>query len=88
MILRQFFVGRPLRRQAFGLACLVSGLALTVAGCADDTAQAYAEAQTAQALLNEGDLAGARQAIARAMALRDDQVEILLLDAQIKTRSR
>ena len=57
------------------------------AGCADDSARAYAEAQTAQTLLNQGDLVGARQAITRAMALRDDQLDILLLDAQIKSRS-
>lgn len=87
MILGQFFVRRPPGRQAFALACLVSALALTTGGCADGTAKAYEEAQTAQILLNQGDLAGARRAISRALALRDDQLDILLLDAQIKTRA-
>lgn len=87
MILRQFFVGWPSGRQALAWGCLVSALALTVSGCSDDRAKAYEEAQVAQALLNQGDVAGARLAIARAMALRDDQLDIMLLDAQIKTRT-
>ncbi len=56
------------------------------AGCGDNTAKAYQEAETAQALLNQGDIAGARQAITRALALRDDRVDILLIDARIKSR--
>jgi tetratricopeptide (TPR) repeat protein len=86
MILRQFFVGPSRRQQAFGWGCLVSALALMVAGCGDSTAKAYEEAATAQALLNQGDLVGARQAMTRALALRDDQVDILLIDARIKSR--
>jgi len=87
MILSQFFVGRPARRQAFGWGCLVSALALMTAGCGDNTAAAYQEAQTAEALMNQGDIAGARLAMAKALALRDDQVDILLLDARIKSRA-
>lgn len=84
MVIRQFFVPAPRPRQARRAACIFSALALFLAGCSDRTADAYAEAQTAQALLQQGDLPGARQAIGRAMALREDQVDILLLDAQIK----
>jgi tetratricopeptide (TPR) repeat protein len=87
MILRQFFVGQPWRRQAFGWSCLVSALALATAGCGDNTAKAYREAATAQALLNQGDVDGARRAMAKALALRDDQLDILLLDARIKSRA-
>lgn len=35
-------------------------------------------------MLQQGDLAGAREAIGRALALRDDQVPLLLLDGRIK----
>lgn len=84
MVIRQFFVPAPRPRQARRAACIFSALALFLAGCSDRTADAYAEAQTAQALLQQGDLPGARQAIGRAMALREDQVDILLLDGQIK----
>lgn len=87
MILRQFFVERLPVRQALAFGCLVSALALITGACADDRAQAYQEAQTAQTLLNQGDLPGARLAISRALALRDDQLDILLLDAQIKSRA-
>lgn len=87
MNLRQFFVGRPWRRQVFEWRCLVSALALITAGCGDNTAKAYQEAQTAQALLNQGDIDGARRAMARALAIRDDQVDILLIDARIKASS-
>jgi tetratricopeptide (TPR) repeat protein len=87
MILRQFFVGRLPGRQALTFGCLVSALALITGACADDRAQAYQEAQTAQTLLNQGDITGARLAIGRALALRDDQLDILLLDAQIKSRA-
>lgn len=84
MVIRQFFVPGARLRQAPWLCCIFSALALFVAGCSDRTADAYAEAQTAQALFDQGNLPGARQAIGRAMALREDQVDILLLDGRIK----
>jgi tetratricopeptide (TPR) repeat protein len=85
MVIRQFFVPAARPRQAPWLGCIFSALALFLAGCSDRTTEAYAEAQTAQALLQQGDLRGARLAIGRALALREDQVDILLLDGQIKT---
>ncbi|HWK41469.1 MAG TPA: tetratricopeptide repeat protein [Croceibacterium sp.] len=87
MILRQFFVGMLPRQQAFAVGCLVSALALTTGGCGDNTVKAREEAQIAEALFNQGDIAGAKQAMARALALRDDQLDILLLDARIKSQS-
>ncbi len=84
MVIRQFFVPAPRSRQVRRASCIFSALALFLAGCSDRTADAYAEAQTARALLQQGDLPGAREAIGRAIALREDQVDILLLDAQIK----
>lgn len=64
------------------LAMLATGL--MVAGCADKTSKAMAEAQVAQGLLDAGDLPGARRAMQRALAQRDDQVDLLLLDGRIK----
>jgi len=87
MILRQFFVGMLPRQQAFALGCLVSALALITGGCDDKVNKAREEAQIAEALFNQGDLAGASQAMAKALALRDDQLDILLLDARIKAAS-
>jgi len=84
MVIRQFFVPGARLRQVPWLCCIFSALALFLAGCSDRTADAYAEAQVAQALFDQGDLPGARQAIGRAMALREDQVDILLLDGRIK----
>ncbi|MEO5494562.1 MAG: hypothetical protein ABIR08_11130 [Sphingomonas sp.] len=56
---------------------------LLISGCGDRTKQAYAEAQQAQALLDAGDLSGAQLAIARAIALRGDQIELQLLNGRI-----
>lgn len=60
---------------------IAAGLAL--AGC-NKTKRAYAEAATAQGLLEAGDLRGARAAIARALALRGDQIDLLVLDGRIR----
>lgn len=65
-----------------GILLVAAGLAL--AGCADKTKRAYAEAATAQGLFESGDLPGARAAIARALALRGDQVDLLVLDGRIR----
>lgn len=63
---------------------LIAGL--TIGGCTNKTAQAYAEGQQAQALLDAGDLPGAQRAIGRALALRDDQIDLLLLNGRIRYR--
>lgn len=52
--------------------------------CTNPAEEAQREAALAQQLLVSGDLAGARAAISRAMVHRDDQLDILLLDARIK----
>ena len=54
------------------------------AGCSSNTTKANAAGQEAQALLDAGDLQGARGAITRALALRGDQIDLLLLDGRIK----
>lgn len=59
-------------------------MATIVTGCGDRQTQAYAEAQQAQALLDAGDLPGARAAMERALRLRDDELDLLLLDGRIK----
>ena len=59
-------------------------LGLALAGCGNSSRKAFQEGQKAEALLQAGDLLGARAAIARALSYRDDQVDLLLLDGQIK----
>lgn len=67
------------------LAIVPAALFLAVmAGCTDKTQLAYEEADRARLLLESGDLAGARASIAKALSYRDDQIDILLLDARIK----
>lgn len=66
------------------MALALVGTAL--GGCTDNTTKAFAEGQKANALFQEGDLRGAREAIGRALALRGDQVDLLLLDGRIKFR--
>ncbi len=88
MVIRQFFVQVAGRRQVRRMCCAFSALALVLAGCSDRTADAYVEAQTAQALLNQGDIAGARLAIGRALELREDRADILLLSARIALAAR
>lgn len=61
-------------------------VALAVAGCASPMEKAREEAAMAQALFDAGDLPGARAAIGRALSHRDDQLDMLLLDARIKFR--
>ena len=63
---------------------LLATAGLALGGCADKTKKAYAEAATAQALLEAGDLPGARAAISRALALRGDQADLLVLDGRIR----
>ncbi len=70
--------GQPCWWLAIALVAGVPG------GCADNTAKAYAQGQQAQAMLDAGDLQGARGAIGRALALRGDQIDLLLLDGRIK----
>src|SRR3990170_1842383 len=67
------------------LAIVPAALFLAViAGCTDRTQLAYEEADRARLLLESGDLAGARASIAKALSYRDDQIDLLLLDARIK----
>ncbi|MXP28664.1 tetratricopeptide repeat protein [Porphyrobacter algicida] len=61
-------------------------LLFTLGGCASSQQKAEKEAAIAQQLLNQGDVQGASRAIARALSYRDDQEDILLLDARIKYR--
>lgn len=63
---------------------LVLLLAAALTGCSDRASRAHAEGQRAEALLQQGDLPGAREAIGRALALRDNDIGLLLLDARIK----
>lgn len=72
---------RGLRR---GRVILVLALAAALTACSDNLTRAYEEGQRAEALLQQGDLPAAREAIGRALALRDDQVALQLLDARIK----
>ncbi|MHA6723763.1 tetratricopeptide repeat protein [Sphingomonas sp. RS2018] len=65
-------------------AIVAAVIATTLTGCSDKTQKALAEAQTAQNLLDAGNLPAARNAVARALALRDDQLDIILLDGRIK----
>lgn len=58
--------------------------ALLLMSCTNPVEEAQREAALAQQLFNAGDLPGARAAIGRAMAHRDDQLDIVLLDARIK----
>ena len=60
--------------------------ALLVMSCANPQEEAQREAALAQQLLDSGDLPGARSAVGRALSHRDDQLDILLLDARIKLR--
>jgi tetratricopeptide (TPR) repeat protein len=62
--------------------------ALLLAACSNDEREAYAAGQEAQSLFDAGDLPGARAAIGRAIALRDDQIDLLLLDGRIKFAMR
>lgn len=65
---------------------LAAGAGLLLAGCGDNSKRAFEEAQAAQALFEAGNLPGAREAVARALALRGDQVDLLLLDGRIRYR--
>ncbi len=79
----QCFVGSP--RVAKGwCSVLALAAALALTGCSDRNERAFAEAQRAEALMQQGNLPEARMAIASALRLRDDQVDYLLLDARIK----
>lgn len=70
-----------------GLAVAAALLLVSAtAGCGDRSSKAYAEAQQAQALLDAGDLPGARAAMQRALEQRDDQLDLILLDGRIKYR--
>jgi tetratricopeptide (TPR) repeat protein len=79
----QLKVGLTKAHSACTLAVALA-LAGIAAGCGDRQAQAYAEAQQAQALLDAGDLPGARAAMQRALRLRDDELDLILLDGRIK----
>ncbi len=65
---------------------MLAAASLAVGACSDKTAKAYAEGETARSLMEAGDLPGASAAIGRALALRGDQVELLLLDGRIRYR--
>lgn len=79
----QSFVRTRLPKWDSGRTVLLA-IVLLLGGCTDSIQRAYAQAQQAQALMEQGDLPAARMAIARALAIRDDQVDIVLLDARIK----
>lgn len=79
----QSFVGSPRGwRSARVILALVAPIVL--AACSDPLSEAYQESQIAEAMLAQGNLPAARAAIRRALALREDQVDFLLLDARIK----
>lgn len=61
-------------------------LLLAVAACSSPIEKANREAAQAEQLFRAGNLPAAREAIARALSHRDDQIDILLLDAAIKFR--
>lgn len=83
----QHIVFRPIPIRHM-VAIISLTLLLTLGGCASSQQKAEKEAAIAQQLLNQGDLQGASKAIARALSYRDDQEDILLLDARIKYRSQ
>ena len=62
----------------------LAGLSFMLAACTDALEEAQQEAATARALYAAGNLPAARSAIGRAMSHRDDQLDIILLDARIK----
>jgi hypothetical protein len=72
------------------LRCVIVALSATllISGCGDRTKRAYAEGQQAQALLDAGDLDGAQRAIIQALALRGDQIDLLLLNGRINYRRK
>lgn len=79
----QLFVGRPVPvRNVLAVICLP--LALLVAGCAGSDAEADRQAALAEALLTQGNLFEAGQAITKAIAERGDDPRLHLLDARIK----
>lgn len=84
-ILGKTFVMRPLPWRDMKRA-IPFAAALILASCTGPLEKAQREAAVAQQLLDAGDLPGARRAIARALSYRDDQADILLLDARIKMR--
>lgn len=78
----------PLTKRSSRFILLSVLSALLVVGCSDKSERAFAEGQQAQALLDAGDLPGARAAIGRALLLRDDQIDLLMLDGRIKFQMR
>lgn len=70
-----------LRDSLFALICALS---MFLGGCSNSLENAQREAENARSQLESGDFAAARTSVARALAYRDDQVDILLLDARIK----
>lgn len=79
----QCFVGKASSVRGLCLT-LALAFAIVLSGCSNRTERAYEEAQRAEAFVRQGDLWSARQAITRALEYRDDQVDLLLLDARIK----
>ena len=61
---------------------------LLVIGCSSNLDRAQREADIARSQIEAGDIAAARASIGRALSYRDDRIDILLLDAQIKARSQ
>ena len=80
---KRFVIGAPLRDRRRAIACAA---ALLLAACSSSLENAQREAAQAEALLEAGNLPAARAAISKAMSYRDDQLDILLLDARIKYR--
>ena len=85
MSLGQSFVSRPLSKRDMPRSICLSAL-LFLAACSSPLDKAYEEAALAELLVREDNLPAARMAITRALGHRDDQVEILELDALIKVR--
>lgn len=67
---------------------IVACAALLVVACSSGLDAARKEADIARSQLESGDLASARVSVARALSYRDDQPDILLLDARIKVLSK
>jgi len=64
--------------------CILLPLGALLMSCSSPLEKAYQEAGVAEQLLQQGNLVGARMAVTRALGHRDDQVQILQLDAFIK----
>jgi tetratricopeptide (TPR) repeat protein len=81
----QSFVGRPLSKwDIWRTLCLLAVFLLV--SCTSPLEKAQKEYALAELMVRENNLPAARMAVTRALGHRDDQLEILELDASIKFR--